>query len=217
MMSIVLMKILESSSNRYDKGIRLLTRGKLDSLYSDAVEEIKKDQIVLDIGCGTGNLSFLAASRESKVKAIDINPEMLRIARSKAEGINFNHPIDFMEMSIAELDNEGTETYDVVMSGLCFSELSDDEVDFALNEISRILKYNGNLIIIDESVPHSFLSKMWFYILRVPLVIITYILTQTTTHPIKELEEKIEKKGLSIISSIKNGSLHTIIASKGAK
>lgn len=217
MMSIVLMKILESSSNRYDKGIRLLTRGKLASLYSDAVEAISKDQIVLDIGCGTGNLSFLAAARGSKVKAIDINPEMLRIARSKAEKLNFKYPVDFIEMSIAELDNEETETYDVVMSGLCFSELSYDEVDFALNEISRILKINGILIIIDDSVPHSFLSKMWFYLLRVPLVVITYILTQTTTHPIKGLEEKIEKKGLSIISSFKNGSLQTIIASKGVK
>lgn len=211
------MKILESSSNRYDTGIRLLTRGKLDSLYSNVVQRINKDQIVLDIGCGTGNLSFLAASRESKVKAIDINPEMLKIAKAKTEEFNFKYPIDFVEMSIAELDNEEVDSYDVVMSGLCFSELSDDEVDFSLNKILRILKTEGRLIIIDESIPKPFLSKLWFYLLRVPLVLITYVLTQTTTHPIKGLEEKIDKKGFTIISSTKDGSLQTIIASKEAR
>ena len=53
MNAYILMKILESSPNRYNKGIRFLTFGKLDEAYDRLVSYIKEGQRVPDIGCGT--------------------------------------------------------------------------------------------------------------------------------------------------------------------
>ena len=63
MTSVILMKILESSPNRYDRGIRLLTLGKLDVVYDRLVAPVQPGMQVLDIGCGTGALSLRAAGR----------------------------------------------------------------------------------------------------------------------------------------------------------
>ena len=74
MSTYVLMRILESAPSRYDLGIRLLTLGKLDPVYDRLVLNIQHGQKVLDIGCGTGALTCLAAQRGAQVTGIDINP-----------------------------------------------------------------------------------------------------------------------------------------------
>ncbi len=66
------MKIFESAPDRYDKGIRILTLGRLDKVYNHLTSYIKSGQRVLDIGCGTGALTLRAAQRSSKVKGIDV-------------------------------------------------------------------------------------------------------------------------------------------------
>ena len=117
------MKLLESAPRRYDTGIALLTRGKLDTAYDNLVSHVKKGDTVLDIGCGTGALSIKAAQKGAIVKGIDVNPYMLFIAQKKAAALKV--PVEFVEMGVAELGVDSTH-YDVVMSGLCFSELTED-------------------------------------------------------------------------------------------
>ncbi len=84
------------------------------------------------------------------------------------------------------------------MSGLCFSELTEDELIYILKEIKRILKPEGLLLIADEVRPNSIIKRVLHWLIRFPLVIITYLLTQTTTHAVKNLPERIEEAGLEI-------------------
>lgn len=81
------MKILESAPNRYDRGIYILTLGKLDKIYNRLTSYVKKGQKVLDLGCGTGALTLKAVQKGAKVKGIDINLQMLEIAEKKAKKI----------------------------------------------------------------------------------------------------------------------------------
>ena len=67
------MKILESSPNRYDRGIRMLTLGRLYNAYDRLTVHIQEGQRVLDNGCGTGALTIRAAQKKTTVKGIDIN------------------------------------------------------------------------------------------------------------------------------------------------
>ncbi len=53
MSTYVLMRIRESAPNRYDRGIAILTLGKLGDVYDRLVSKIEHGQRVLDIGCGT--------------------------------------------------------------------------------------------------------------------------------------------------------------------
>jgi ubiquinone/menaquinone biosynthesis C-methylase UbiE len=118
----------------------LLTLGQVGRSYQRLVQPIRSGQKVLDIGCGTGALSLLAAEKGAVVKGIDINPEMPEIAQQRAAHLKLAHQIEFQEKGVAELESEPEQSRDVVMSGLCFSELNENELDFALKQAFRILK-----------------------------------------------------------------------------
>jgi ubiquinone/menaquinone biosynthesis C-methylase UbiE len=194
------MKILESAPSRYDSGIRWLTFGKLDKIYDRLTAYIQPDQHVLDIGCGTGALSLRAAMRNAIVKAIDVNSQMLEIARQRANDTQLSSKIDFCEMGVAELGNEPSQSYDVVMSGLCFSELTTDELDYTLTQSKRILKPGGLLLIADEVSPQGIINQILIGIIRIPLLVITYLFTQATTRALKNLPELVNSEGFSILA-----------------
>ena len=150
MSTYVLMRILESAPRRYDLGIRLLTFGSLDKAYDRLATRVEAGQRVLDVGCGTGALTLRAARRGARVKGIDLNAQMLEIARQRAGASGLAGNVDLQEMGIAELDAELPASYDVVMSGLCFSELSEDEIAYGLSQIVRVLRPGGLLLVADE-------------------------------------------------------------------
>ena len=200
MSTYILMKILESASSRYDRGIRLLTFGKLDEVYDRLASHIENRQRILDIGCGTGALTFRAAQKGAEVKGIDVNPEMLEIAQKKKVQIGLSPKIELVEMGVSELGSEEPESYDAVMSGLCFSELTENELSYTLEEVNRVLKPGGLLLVADEVKSGNILRVVLNRLMRLPLVIITYLITQTTTRAVKDLPDKITKAGLSIAS-----------------
>lgn len=205
MSTYILMKILESAPSRYDRGIRILTLGRLDRAYDRLISHIKEGQRVLDLGCGTGALTLRAAGKGAVVKGIDINPQMLEIAKKKADEWVLSQNIELCETGVAELGSEESEVYDVVMSGLCFSELSKDELIYALKETDRILKPGGILLVADEAEPRSAAKRMLNALIRIPLLIIAWLVTQTATRAVKDLPEKIEKSGLLIESTRLSG------------
>ncbi|UCD56745.1 MAG: class I SAM-dependent methyltransferase [Candidatus Hydrogenedentota bacterium] len=201
MSTYVLMKILESAPARYDRGIRILTLGKLEKAYARLTSHITSGQRVLDLGCGTGALTLMAACKEAQVKGIDVNSQMLEIARQRVSERNLAENVELCEMGVAELGNEEPHSYDVVMSGLCLSELTENELNYALKEVKRILKPGGVVLIADEVRPERVPKRVLNWLIRFPLVIITFLIAQTTTRPIKGLPEKIRETGLHIKSS----------------
>jgi len=206
----VLMKILESAPYRYDRAIRMITFGRLEDAYRRMASVVKKGQRILDIGCGAGMLTIMAAGKGADVKGIDINPQMLEVAKQKAGEAGLRDRIELCEMGAAEIDAEKADSYDVVMIGLCLSKLGDNELEYILKEVRRVLKPGGLLLIADEVVPNHIIKRIITRTVRLPLMIITYMMTQTTTKPIKGLPEKILKNGF-IIESIKLGRMEDFI------
>lgn len=102
MSTYILMKILESSPSRYDKGIHILTLGRLNKAYERLTSYIRKGDKVLDIGCGTGALTLRAAQKDARVKGIDINPQMLEIAQKRINKANLTQNVELSEMGVKE-------------------------------------------------------------------------------------------------------------------
>jgi len=204
------MKVLESAPSRYDKGIRILTLGRLDRAYERLISYVENGHAVLDIGCGTGALTLRAAQKGAQVKGIDVNSQMLEIAQKRAREVNLTQNIELYEMGVAELGSEQSESYHVVMSGLCFSELTEDELIYTLKEVKRLLKPGGLLLVADEVRPKSLSKRVLNWLIRFPLVIIAYLITQTTTHAVKDLPEKIKESGL-LIESVRLNKIENFI------
>jgi ubiquinone/menaquinone biosynthesis C-methylase UbiE len=194
------MRILESAPRRYELGIYLLTLGYVERAYDQLANHIEHGQQVLDLGCGTGALTLRGARRGAKVKGIDVNVQMLKVSEQRAREAGLTGTIDLVEMGVAELDGEEANHYDAVMSGLCLSELSEDEVTYTLKEVVRMLRPGGLLLIADEVKPRSPVKRLIHSLVRVPLVIITYVITQQTSHPISNLSARLMDVGLSVVS-----------------
>ncbi|MFQ6084218.1 MAG: corrinoid protein-associated methyltransferase CpaM [Candidatus Aminicenantia bacterium] len=212
------MKILESVPKRYDLGITLLSLGKVNKIKEKIANEfIRKEDKVLEIGCGTGSLSVIMAEKGAEVYGFDISKSMLQVAKKKVSAKALQNKIKLREMSVAEMDTEfPNESLDKIVSILVFSELSRDEQTFALHEAFRILRNNGLLILADEVLPKSLIKKIIYWLLRLPLLTITYLITQTTTKPVKGLKDRIITAGFKIVSIERNflESFETIIAKK---
>jgi demethylmenaquinone methyltransferase/2-methoxy-6-polyprenyl-1,4-benzoquinol methylase len=200
MSTYAFMKILESAPDRYDKGIHMLSFGKLGKAYDRLLAPVKKGQHILDIGCGTGALTIKAAQRGAKVTGMDINPQMLDVARKHVRELQLEARVQFLEAGVAEMESLETGSYDVVMSGLCFSELSEDEQIYALKQVKRVLKDEGLLLLADETIATNPFLKVLNLGVKITVKTITYILTQTGTRAVKRLPEKVRQAGLGIIS-----------------
>ncbi len=212
----IFMRIFERKPAQYDGWIRIFTRGKLDVAHEYLVSRLKKGDLVLDIGCGTGALSLRAAKKGARVKAIDINPAALEVARSRADRENLSHLVEWLGMSAVELDKEKTSAFDAVMSSLCFSELNQDELMFTLSETARILKSGGLLLVCDEIRPQKLVLRTLNGLLRGILKIVVLMFTGLTTKAIVDLPGKIESVGLAVeyISVNKMGNFMQIVARK---
>jgi demethylmenaquinone methyltransferase/2-methoxy-6-polyprenyl-1,4-benzoquinol methylase/phosphoethanolamine N-methyltransferase len=122
---------------------------------------IQRGDTVLDVGCGTGEVALLAKTRtkEGKVHGIDPAPEMIAVARKKAERKKVD--IDFRVGVIESLPFPDA-SIDVVTSSLMMHHLPDDLKSRGLKEIYRVLKPGGRLLIADFMRPTGSLVNHLF-------------------------------------------------------
>jgi demethylmenaquinone methyltransferase/2-methoxy-6-polyprenyl-1,4-benzoquinol methylase len=210
-MATVFMKWLETTPGDYDRGIELLTLGCLTSLKEHIAEElVHPGDRVLEIGCGTGTLALMMAQRGASVTGIDASPLMLAEARRKIAEADLSDAIQFHEMDVSELsDHFAPQSFDVIVSTLAFSEFPPEAQRYALDEAHQLLRPDGRLLIADEVVPQGPLARFLFYAVRLPLVVLTWLLTRTTTNALRGFSTTLSQAGFAskILKSHLAGSL----------
>jgi len=200
-MSYIYMKSLEKKAEKYDKGIKILTLGRLPKIQQYIVDNyLKKDEILLDIGMGTGTFAILCAKKGLNVVGIDFSEKMLDIARKNIEKEDLTETIKIIKMPVIELDEKFADnSFDKITAILIFSELYFKEQEFCLNQIFRILKENGEFILIDEVKPKIFWRKVLYFIIRIPLALITFIKAHVSTKSLENIEKRLENHSFIII------------------
>jgi 2-polyprenyl-3-methyl-5-hydroxy-6-metoxy-1,4-benzoquinol methylase len=210
-MATVFMKWLETSPKDYDRGIQLLTLGKLKSLKQKIAREyIQTGTRVLEIGCGTGTLTQLMAQHGAVVTGIDASPAMLAEAEQKIEGSPYQEQVTLKFLDATQIgDHFPPESFDLIISTLVFSEFSREEQRYVLETCIQLMAPGGRLLIADEVVPSRFLSRLLFSLVRFPLVLLTWLLTRTTTSALRDFETLLAQSGfrLSEQSTYLGGSL----------
>jgi demethylmenaquinone methyltransferase/2-methoxy-6-polyprenyl-1,4-benzoquinol methylase/phosphoethanolamine N-methyltransferase len=135
----------------YDACGWLMSFGRLPALRKETLEiaALQPGESVLDVGCGTGTLTLMAAEQagvDARVAGIDASPEMIEQARKKAS--KKKRDVDFRVAPIEQLPYGGAE-FDVVLSSLMLHHLPDDLKEQGLAEVRRVLKPGGRLIVVD--------------------------------------------------------------------
>ena len=152
----------------YDLVTNIMTLGQAPRLRRVTVDEalIKTGNHVLDVGCGTGEVTLLAKKRakDGKVYGIDPAPEMISVARSKAARKRLD--IDF-RVGVIEALPFPDSSIDVVTSSLMMHHLPQDLKVRGLAEIYRVLKTGGRLLVADFMRPTgSFLNHLYIALTR---------------------------------------------------
>ena len=109
---------------------------------------------VLDIGCGTGNLTLKFLRLGFRVRAIDISPEMISMLRNKLSLLERQN-VDFVVIDAEEiLSNSQTfGTWDIVSFSSVLHHLPDYKI--VINYALKQLKPGGILYVCHEPLPKS--------------------------------------------------------------
>lgn len=109
---------------------------------------IKKGDVIVDLGSGAGNDAFIArheTGEAGKVIGIDFTPAMIEKARQNAEARGFNN-VEFRQGDIEQMP-VAANTADVIVSN-CVLNLVPNK-NAVLQEIFRVLKPGGHFSISD--------------------------------------------------------------------
>lgn len=219
-MATVIMRWLETTPGDYDRGIQLLTLGRLRPLQERIAREYSQvngqaGRRVLEIGCGTGTLALLLAQQGSQVTAVDGSEAMLAEARRKATAAGLEEAIQFRRMDVTQLsDHFEAGTFDTITSTLLFSELPPEVRRYVLEEAARLLKPGGRLLIADEVIPAGIWQRLAYWLVRLPLVVLTWLLTRTSTTALRGFPGEMARAGLVAypLESHLGGSLQLFLA-----
>jgi SAM-dependent methyltransferase len=140
----------------FDPVSRLTTReGAFKRRVLERAALVEGDR-VLDLACGTGTLALAAARSVPRlsVTGVDGDPAILARARAKAGG-----EITFDQGLSTELPYED-ESFDVVLSTLFFHHLSDQAKLDSAEEVRRVLRPAGRVVIGDVGRPQDRLMRV---------------------------------------------------------
>lgn len=130
-------------ADEYDSGDRGYHARQL---YPDVLRKLDKFSFnnLLDIGCGTGNLlSTISSKYDTEIAGVDISPKMLKIASEK-----LGSKADLREADSENLPFDDA-SFNMVMCTDSFHHYPHPNI--VLNEIRRVLKPKGNILIADMS------------------------------------------------------------------
>ncbi len=147
-------------AGRYDLLNRVISF-RLDTRWRDrAIEIILTDgnPLILDLGAGTGDLTFAAAKStagRARVIGLDFSLKMLRLAQEKRADAPHGDKISFV-LGSALLSPFRDCVFDGVMTAFVLRNVSDLSLFF--DQALRVLKPGGKFVSLDMFPP----SKSWF-------------------------------------------------------
>ncbi|MFT5760966.1 MAG: demethylmenaquinone methyltransferase/2-methoxy-6-polyprenyl-1,4-benzoquinol methylase [Polaribacter sp.] len=155
-------QMFDTISENYDGLNRVISFGidvKWRKKVVAIVGEDNPNQI-LDIATGTGDLAIMMASlNPEKIVGLDISAGMLEVGKQKITKANLS---DKIEMIVGDSENMpfNDNTFDAIT--VSFGVRNFANLDKGLQEIRRVLKPKGKLVILETSVPTKFPYKQGY-------------------------------------------------------
>ena len=131
-----------------------------------ATAQLHRGEKVLDIGCGTGVLTRLAADtvgRGGEATGIDAAADMIRIARQDAREAGNTARFEPAAMEALPFPDRA---YDAAFLSFAINCLPADVKRVGIKEAWRVLKANGRLVVVDLDRPRSALLNVLLWPFR---------------------------------------------------
>ena len=148
--------MFDSIAKKYDLLNRLLSAGTDRRWRKKAIQILQKDHpaTLLDIATGTGDMAILASGmlQSCKITGVDISEGMLEVGRQKIRDKNLQNTIELLKgdgEAISAPDN----SFDAVM--VAFGVRNFQDLQTGLNEMKRVLRPGGKMIILEFSKPKN--------------------------------------------------------------
>lgn len=130
------------------------------------VFELSDADVILDLGCGTGQLALPFASRVRSVVGMDPEPDMLRLAGEAAEGLGIRNATWVLgaDTDIPALEAlVGARSLALVSIGQALHWMRHDELFRALLPLMRV---GGGIAVISNGMPLWLQDSAWSRALR---------------------------------------------------
>jgi len=159
-------QMFDEVSSNYDFLNRVLTFG-LDIGWRKKVVKLvknhtnnKENKRFLDIATGTGDLAIMFSKvKDAKITGLDISKGMLAVGIKKVKARNLEKQIDMVVGDSEKLPFDD-KTFDAITVG--FGVRNFEDLDKGLQEIHRVLKHDGILVVLETSHPEKFPMKQLF-------------------------------------------------------
>ncbi len=141
-------------ASNYDAGAGFEVEHHTEALR---LANIQAGQHVLDVACGTGRGTVglaQAVGAAGRVDALDLSEAMLGQARAKMEKLGWSDCVHFKQGNARELPYPD-QTFDLVYNGYMFDLIPLDGFAPILNEMARVLKPGGKLVLVNMSKPNE--------------------------------------------------------------
>ncbi|MBV9417764.1 MAG: class I SAM-dependent methyltransferase [Solirubrobacterales bacterium] len=107
----------------------------------------RPDDVVVDVGAGTGLLTLALAPRVARVLAIDISAAMLDYLEMKTEAADLDNVQTALANAVDLPLEDGSAS--LVVSNYCYHHLSDDDKERAIVDVFRVLRPGGRIVVGD--------------------------------------------------------------------
>jgi len=143
----------------FDTIIELLGFGRSFKRNLLKMLDIKEQERILDVGCGTGTLLLEIKSKypNTDITGIDADPKVLRIANNKIDSVGISaRLVEGLAQDLPFPSNYFT----LVVSTLIFHHLKTETKKEAIREIFRVLKDDGRFLLADFGKPVDIKSQI---------------------------------------------------------
>lgn len=150
---------------RYDFLNRFLSAGIDVSWRKKAINQLKesKPQNILDVATGTADVAILAYKmlKPQRITGIDISEGMLNIGRNKIKKLALENHITLLKGD-GETINFPDNSFDAIT--VSFGVRNFEHLEAGLQEMYRVLKPTGKLVVLEFSRPKNWLvSKVYSF------------------------------------------------------
>src|SRR3954454_22548970 len=151
----------DSLTRLYDPIVALTSRERGFKRRLLAHARIKDGEAVLDLACGTGTLAIEIKKDHPKAKVSALDGDRAILTRARAKAKEAGVKIEFQRGLSNELPYDAR-SFDVVLSTLFFHHLTDEAKADTADEIRRVLRLGGRVLIADWGRPQDPLMRMVF-------------------------------------------------------